>query len=280
MELTSVSKMKRAVSSAISARLYAAESINVLATLSREETQKHKLLKHGKNDKNLIVVISSNKGLCGSYNTYVAREVDRFINRVESKHGSTCEFIAIGKHSETIIRRLNKSLIASFVDFSESITLADIGGVSEIIHERFGSGEYFNVVVIFTNFITTLSNEVIARQILPVHAKNLENLLADIAYDEMMDIEYSDDTFTVLEPNKVEVLDKVLHDLTNVQLYHTIIESLASEHSSRMVAMKNASENAQRLKDELQLSFNRARQAGITREISEIASGADALKEN
>lgn len=272
MELVSVSKMKRSIERVENTRPYAREALAILRQISADSKRSHQLLEHGDNAKNLIVLFSSNRGLCGSYNAKVAKSTASFVNRVK-KHNANVEFVTIGRYAEATAKRLGHDIKASFVNFDQNPQLSEAQVLKETVFELFKSGEYYNVVVIYTDFISTLTSQVVARQILPVKPDNIVNLLdsKDDLDDENPKVE------SIFEPSEEEVLNYVLESLTLSQLFHAMTESSASEHSSRMVAMKNASENADKLADSLTLTYNRARQAGITQEISEIASGAEAL---
>ncbi len=280
MELVSVSKMQKSVAQLEKTRPYAAEALSILATISDDDKREHQLLTHGDNAKNLVLLISSNRGLCGSYNARIAKAATEYVNRAENKHGSTVEFVCVGKYAETAVRRLRREIKASFQDFDESSTYADTIAIASVIHELFETGDYWNVVIIYSNFVSTLVSTPVARQLLPVMTSNVENILAEKTessrsiVDEVVTNNISELQF---EPAEDQVLDFVLRRLTDAQIYHGLRESLASEHSSRMIAMKNATENSNKLADELKLTYNRARQASITQEISEIASGAEAL---
>lgn len=273
MELVSVSKMKRAVERVEKTRPYAREALSVLRNISSDSKRSHELLDHGDNGKNLIVLFSSNRGLCGSYNARVAKATAQFARRVK-KHNSLIEFITVGKYAETAARRLGYDIKASFINFDQNAQVNEARILADTIFELYKTGEYFNVVIIYTNFISTLSSTVLAKQLLPIKPTNILNLLEHTSGSINNEFKKVDSVF---EPSEPEVLDYVLDSLTVSQLFHAMTESSASEHSSRMVAMKNATENADKLAGELTLTYNRARQAGITQEISEIASGAEAL---
>jgi F-type H+-transporting ATPase subunit gamma len=280
MELVSISKMKRAVDAAQATREYAARALQLLVNLSKNKYLKHPLLKHGKKDKNLFIILSSNKGLAGSFNVNIAKAASSFAGRVRAKREAHIDAVTIGKRAEKTANRLGFTIVGSFVDFKESIQVDDVFALSKLVLDEFNTGEYYNVVVIYANFISVLQNEVVVRQILPVKTENIFNMIKD-AGDREGSKEASVEAMDqyVFEPSEEEILNHVLIRLTESQLYQALQESSASEHSSRMVAMKNATENAKRLVDSLTLSYNQARQAGITREIAEIASGAEALSQ-
>lgn len=276
MELVSVSKMKKSVQQVEAARPFASEALKILRTISRDSKRTHPLLAHGDNAKNLVIVISSNRGLCGSYNARVAKAVTEYVHRSESKHNSKVEFICVGRYAETAARRLRRNIVASFQEFNENTKYEDTLVLANIVHELYLSGNYWNVVIIYTNFISTLTSKAIVKQILPVKPTNILDMLEEES-SEVSSLEFSTKADIDFEPSEAEVLEFVLRRLTDSQIFHALAESLASEHSSRVVAMKNATENANKLADELKLTYNRARQASITQEISEIASGAEAF---
>lgn len=278
MELVSVSKMKKATEAALSTRPYANKALEILVNISRQRALKHPLFVHGNDKRNLVVIVSSNKGLCGNYNTNVFKAVKTFISRVQNKHEAEIDFITVGKRSEKIAQKMGGTIVASFIDLPEEVRLDSVSPLVRVVREEFESGKYYNVVVIYTNYISALSNEALARQVLPVKVENVINMIDESGKTIPGSHEPSSDFSNyIFEPDEEEVVDQALKSLTEIQIFQTVLESRASEHSARMMAMKNATENADRLRDDLVLSFNRARQAGITREISEISSGAEAL---
>lgn len=278
MELVSASKMNKAVEAALATREYARRSLEILTHLSEEETLRHEYMVPGDERRNLLVPISSNKGLCGSYNINVEKAGRHFRDRVLAKREADFDFVTVGKYSESMARKMGGDIKASFVDIPEVISFDDIRSIAHVLTEEFLTGKYYNVVLIYTNYESALSQTPIARQLLPIREDILRNMLKeldDTAHNGGNGRE--DMALYLLEPDEEAILKEVLPRLTEVALYQALLEARASEHSARMVAMKNATENAEEMVDELTLSYNRARQAAITREISEIAAGADAL---
>jgi F-type H+-transporting ATPase subunit gamma len=280
MELVSVSKMKRATSGALSARAYTSRALSLLAGLSRLDTPAgEKLLNHGSRDRNLIVIVSSNKGLCGSYNVNVERATRNFIKRIRAKHETDIDVVCVGKKAERIASVLQLNIIASFVEFSEAISIDEAYILSILLHEEFMKGAYYNVVLVYTEYESALSNHVVVRQLYPFKPENLANMIDEewktvLARQSQKDASLEN---YITEPAPDELRRKIIVRLAHTQIYQALLEANASEHSARMFAMKNATDNAKQLADKLTLSFNQARQASITRELSEIAAGADAL---
>lgn len=277
MELVSVSKMKKATESALASRPYAERSLEILTNVSKQRNLNHRLFSHGDAKRNLVVLFSSNKGLCGSYNVNIAKGAKIFLDRVHAKYETEIDFVTVGRRSEKVARKLGGNIIASYIELPEEIHMEDALPLVRLLVDEFETGKYHNIVMVYTNFISALSNEVLARQVLPVTIENVRNMMEDAGGKGQKGEEPADFSNYLFEPSDDEVVDRVLRDLVEVLVYQGLLEARASEHSSRMVAMKNATENAEKLSDELTLTFNRARQATITREISEIASGAEAL---
>lgn len=277
MELVSVSKMKKAVDQTLGTRHFATKALEILIGLSKERALKHDLLKEGEGDKVLLVMISSNKGLCGSFNVNIAKKVNESVEKFggAAKHA----FITIGKNSERHSRRLGTEVVGSFIDIPENPSPEDVRGLVRLVLDEYKTGRYNKVMIAYGHYVSALVNRPVVRQLLPITQEGIERMITELdEIDESVtDISASKVSNHIFEPGEEELLDAVLPRLTEVRVYQAVLESYASEHSSRMFAMKNATENADKLADTLKLSYNRARQEGITNEISEIASGAEAL---
>lgn len=279
MELVSVSKMKRSTDAVVKTREYAQRAINLLTSLESFPDPSDALFKNGSNDRNLIVIIASNKGLCGSYNVNIDKSVRRFVARIRTKHTSEIDAVCVGKRAEKIARMNNLTSIASFVEFGDEINSEESHSLATFLHKEFQTGKYYNIVIVYTEYESALSNHVEIRQLYPIKQENVINMMQESWRDMKETLPSSDERFDGyrVEPSVEEVKRSILLRLVHVQLYQSLLEASASEHSSRMFSMKNATDNSKKFADELTLSYNQARQAGITRELSEIASGSDAL---
>ncbi len=276
MELVAASKMKRAVNATLSSRLYANYSWDLLTSLSGKlEEITHPFftgttgdLPAGEARKSLIVLITSNRGLCGSYNSQAIKKALSILKMTEN-----AEIISVGKKGDNAMRRVGQNIIASFVEIPDNATLSDIRPLSEIITRKYKEGLYNNVKVIYTDFISALTQKANARQLLPISKEELKEMIESLA--EEKDKEKLKDTSVpyIFEGDTNKLVEMLAEKLVRMQIYQMILESSASEQSSRMVAMKNASEAAGEMIDDLTLVFNKARQAGITQEISEISAG-------
>lgn len=282
MELLSVTKMKTATKRVTASREYAQRARELILAIANNETILHPLVKQGEGNKTLAILVSSNKGLCGAFNANVAKRAREFVNETETDKiapaGGGVDFVAVGKYSAKEARRMDREFIATFNDYAEDVTVQDIRPLAHLLIEKFKEGEYSDVVVIYTHFVSALSYKPLVRRLLPIDPYHVGDTIdSSEQKNGEPEIEISPLTQYMFEPSEDELLDLVLPRLTEVRLYQAMLESQASEHSARMFAMKNATENAEEMKDELTLSYNRARQAQVTSEIAEISSAADAL---
>jgi F-type H+-transporting ATPase subunit gamma len=278
MEMVSASKMRKSTGKAVNTRTYAELALELLVNIAKEKRLAHPLIKGNSSPRALLVVIASSKGLCGAYNINVLKAANKFI---KNKDQSDFDFVTVGKYAERLAKKSQSKIIGSFINFSDDLTIEEINGLNNLILTEFLAKKYGRVYLVYTNFISAISYKNKVRQLLPIKAENIQDMLEETGAEKEKTTNHGHDTRSLsnylLEPNKTLLLEKVLPGLTKVQLYQALLESSASEHSARMLAMRNASENAEEMVQELTLSFNQARQAGITQEISEIAAGAEAL---
>lgn len=266
MELVSASKMKRAINSALGSRAYANYSWEVLESLAEfvSETQ-NPLLAKRESGKTLIVFITSNRGLCGGYNSQVTRKV---IATLRETKETTTEFISVGKKGEGSLKRMGQTVIASFNELPDSPKLADIYPIANFVIDLYKKGDYKEIRVAYTDFVSALSQVPHVRTILPVSKKAIESEIAEAKASAP----HAPTNYT-FEPDYETLMSLILEKVARMRVYQMILESSASEHSARMIAMKNASDAAGEMIDDLTLAFNKARQANITQEISEISAG-------
>lgn len=281
MEMVAASKMRRAVERSLASREYAEKALELLVHISQNKLISHPLLEHPREkDSTLLLIIASNKGLCGSYNVNVFKEVKQYVDN--HKDIEKIEAVCVGRYAERYAKKLQLPVVGSFVELPDNFTPEDIGGLTKLIVDEFLQGKYYRIRIVYTNFISAMSNEILIRSVLPVKEENIRKSITFAGHnsgDTEVEEERSKHTLMSLyqfEPSEEATLNQVLPILTEVQIYQGLLESAASEHSARMIAMKNASESAQEMIEELTLTFNKARQASITQEIVEIATGAQA----
>lgn len=273
MEMVAASKMRKAVDSSLSSRAYALSALEILVHLSRQKNVEHPLISPRHEGKTLVVIVASNKGLAGAYNVNISRRVHAF---VANKKREDIDAICIGKQAEKIARRNGISVVASFTEFKDFADMDDVATVVTVIHDLFEKDEtYAKVHIAYTQFIKALTYGPKLKPLLPIQAESLYMMITDEDTPEAMS-DGNDRALHLFEPSEEEVLDTVIPQLLRAVIYQVMLDAYASEHSSRMVAMQNATESAGEMQDDLTISYNKARQAAITQEIAEISAGANA----
>lgn len=285
MEMISISKMRKAVDKALTSRTYSHYALELLINLSKDKNVSNHLMMPGKGDKELIIVVAGNKGLCGGYHTNIFKALSAYL-RTGDNANKKIKTITIGKYAEKICKKLNLENFASFINFSEYSTIEQTKELSDLLVGEFKKGDYRSVKLLFTEFLKSTTYKPVLREIFPISAGTIENIL-DVSQAEALsgeeivskptNFDFTDYKF---EPNLNAILENILPGLVDVVIYQTLAEAFASEHSARMFAMKNAGDSATTILDELTLSYNHARQDSITRELSEIVAGAEALNVN
>lgn len=257
MELVSVVKMQKAVSRNLSSRKYTDAGTTLLTQVCYGvDPTTHPLLASRASAKKLVIVITSDRGLCGALNTRVIKEA------LLQAEGAETDFIAIGKKSRDYLLNHKYSLIASYLAFGDQLRFERIQPIVQQITSEYLADHYGQVVVVYTHFESSLSQVAKVSQLLPFETNDCG----------------TDSDSIIFDPSKSELVSHIVPRMMETQLWQYILESAASEHSARMVAMKNANENAEDLIFDLTLSFNQTRQAGITREIAEISAGKMTLE--
>lgn len=270
MEMISVSKMKKSIEKRNGSLLFATESFTLLENLSKHRGVSHPYLEEGNGDKILMLVIASNKGLCGGYNMNVSKKVSGFVS---ANKNTDIDVVAVGRQAQKIATRNKLQLVASFDDFSDYYKADEVRSLLHVLFEKFDSGDYKEIRVVYTEFFSSISFEAKIQSLIPLSIEQTRSMIKEEAGEK------KDENFALytLEPNEQEVLNTVVPAVLMTVLYQYLLEGLASEHSSRVTAMRNASDNAEELGEELRVNFNRARQAAITQEIAEIVGGSSAV---
>ncbi len=291
MELVSAAKMRKAIQASANTRMYSQLMRELLQHLAHIDEPNIPLLEIRKVEKVLAIIISSNRGLCGSFNSNVFKELgsalgnSKELSTLENRSGEKLEstdkveidIIGIGKKSASFARKFKHNLVAVFDNIKEKPAFEEILPISKIVIDGYITKKYDKVIIGFTNFKSSLNQIAEVRQLLPLSPKDLQPNLektTEVKSSKFQEVNIEEYIF---EPNLGEILETIVPKLIEVQLYQMILESAASEHSSRMIAMKNASDNAGDLIEDLTREYNKARQAAITQEIAEIAGGAAAL---
>jgi len=295
MEMVSAAKMRKAISSVLQLRPYAHAAWNVLTNLSQAFEHYQKGLLEVREVKSVLaIIITSNRGLCGSFNSQLIKKVkeeirnpDKLkINRIGVKkiqsnvanENLKIDFVTIGKKGERFLRKMGKEIVATFPELTYLPKIEDVAPLAKIVIQDYLEKKYEKVVIIYTDYVSAIRQETKIRQILPISKIDIEKQIAEM---DVLGKEYGLDNREIeylVEPSPEEVLEFILPRLIEVQIYHAILESNASKESSRMMAMKNATEAAGEMAEDLTFVYNQIRQMKITQEIAEISAGRAALE--
>lgn len=280
MEAVSAVKMRKAQEKALSGRPYAEAALRILENVSASDDVKHHhfFSESKKSTRDCIIVVTSDKGLAGSLNSAVLKEA--YI-RIEQSGKDSVDLVCFGKKAYEHFLRRDFSIARHYLGIGETVNITDMEEVVSFLSDAYTAGSYRNVFVVYQNFISTFEQRPLQRKILPVSTDEIRHMIQDIEPDHG---KYSGNstkeahpTYT-LEENAEELLNTLLRTLVEIMLYHALLESQASEHSARMVAMKNATDKAKEVTRSLTLLFNKERQSVITAEVSEISGGIEAMK--
>ena len=267
MQMVASSKMRKAQLAALAGRPFAILMNRVLVGVGKgSQDFAHPLMEQRAVRKRAVLVVSTDKGLCGALNANLTREVVKF-----DKDNTV--FVTAGRKGSQFIARTKRKLAAEFT-YKDTPAVAEARAISKTLQEMFLKGEVDCVDVLFTRFVNTLTQKVDMRRLLPV--SELKNLLLEAAGDQAAATEGAGLQY-LFEPNAEQVLSGILPIYVNFVVYQVLVEAKASEHSSRMVAMKNATDNAMQLIKDLTLEYNKLRQANITKELLEITTAQMAL---
>lgn len=280
MELVAASKMKRAIAKVLASRLYANYSWELLTSLSEKLDNISSPFFVGHDDeflkqekrKTLFVLITSNGGLCGAYNSQIIKKT---ILSVKEININDLDVITVGKKGDHAVRRMGLNVVVSFLELPDNSSIGDVLPLAKMIIDEFRLGKYEKIHIAYTDFISALNMKANVRQILPIKKHDILDLIEEMSGHktiEEIDIVKKHNPY-IFEGEMNTIIESLAEKLVRMQIFHMILESNASEQSSRMMAMKNASEAAGEMIDDLTLVFNKARQSGITQEISEISAG-------
>jgi F-type H+-transporting ATPase subunit gamma len=266
MEMVAASKMRKAQERMRAARPYADRIRNIAAHLSQANPEyKHPFLTKRDGMKAVgVVVVTTDKGLCGGLNTNVLRSVtNKYREWQDAK--VTINATAIGNKGFGFLNRIGAKVVSHVTQLGDTPHLERLIGAVKVQLDAFANGEVDAVFLAYTRFVNTMKQETIVEQLLPLTPEKLGTPSRDFAWDY------------IYEPDAQVVLDELMTRYIESLIYQAVAENMASEHSARMVAMKSASDNAKEVIADLQLTYNKARQAAITKELSEIVSGAAAV---
>ena len=259
MQFVAASKLKRAQDATLSSRPYSEKLDEVIADLAAVlDAETHPLLARRDEGKRLFVVVTTDRGLAGPLNTNTVR----FALKEILEHPGDVAVVTVGRKGRDALRRARVPIVAHFAGFGDRPSFADVTPLTRLISDDFLAGTYAQIDLVYPRFVSTLVQRPDLDQLLPIRPSADTHGIPGNQF--------------IFEPNPASVLRQLLPRYVATRVYQAILETTASEMSSKMVAMKNATENAEELIEDLTLSYNKVRQANITREMIEIASGAQA----
>ncbi|MGD2159430.1 MAG: ATP synthase F1 subunit gamma [Anaerolineales bacterium] len=272
LQAVSASKVQKAMQAMMKTRPYATKAWQVLTHVAAQPGREnlHPLLdKHEETKDILLILISGDRGLAGAYNTNVIRFA---LNNIKN-YDTPVHLITVGRKGRDIMIRRGQKIFAEFSDLPDTPTFADISAIGRLAVDEFLAGNTDEVYLVYTDYVNMVTQNPAIKKLLPLEVDAGEGRVEDFgpaAHD-------GPQASYIYEPGRDEILDEIVPRFTALQVYQAVLESQASEHAARMVAMKNATDNATDLSAALQLEYNKARQFAITSEMLDIAGGAEAL---
>ena len=278
MESVSAVKMRKSQERAFTSRPYVHSALRILHRLAdSRDGLSHKLSEKRETGKQLLVLVTSDKGLAGSVNSAVLKRAEE-----NFKNNPDTDVIAIGRKALEFAKREGKEVLAEYTNIDDNVQIDKVYEITQTIVDRFRDETYKSVAVIYQNFISTFEQVPVKRHVLPIDPDDIFDVMRGIKPKVG---KFSQDRLApeskvdyLIEPSTSEVLDVLIPQLVQVLIFHALLESKASEHSARMVAMKNATDKSKEIIKALTIKYNKARQAAITAEVSEITAGVEAMK--
>ena len=270
LQAVSASKVRKAIAALMGTRPYATKAWQVLTHVAGQpgrETLHPLLTARPDVKKTLVVVVSGDRGLAGAYNTNLIR----FVLRKFSNYPTPVSYVAVGRKGRDLLLRRHLNVIADFSNLPAAPTFADVSAIGRLAVDEFLSGNADEVSLVYTDFINMVRQDATSKKLLPLEVDTDQDRVENFESTRRVPAAYQ------YEPAEREILDEIVPRFTALQVYQAILESQASEHAARMVAMRNATDNAIELVSALSLQYNKVRQQTITSDMLDIAGGAEAL---
>jgi len=270
LQAVSASKVRKAIAALIGTRPYATKAWQVLTHVAGQpgrDTLHPLLTSRTSIKKTLVLVISGDRGLAGAYNTNLIR----FVLRKFSNYRTPVSYIAVGRKGRDLLVRRRLNVIADFSNLPAAPTFADVSAIGRLAVDEYLSGSADEVYLVYTDFINMGRQDPTIKKLLPLEVAVEQDRVENFEDSRHVSAAYQ------YEPDEREILDEIVPRFSALQVYQAILESLASEHAARMIAMRNATDNANELVSALELQYNKVRQQSITSDMLDIAGGAEAL---
>lgn len=280
MELVSAAKMKRAVNHALGMRSYASTALLILTHLAdKTHSELHPLLQVRETKRVLVVALSSDRGLCGSFNALLVKKLIEHEKDLRAQFpGVEIDYIGVGKRVQDFLTRTGRNMVAAFNNMTNRPSLNSTLPIGKIALDAYLDARYDRVILVYQHFVSALLQKPTNFQLLPFSRHTLTEMAKELNLFKHLSYGMEEEGQEYLfEPSPDVILASLLPQLTQMQIFQSVLETAASEHSARMVAMRSATDNATEVMSELTLHMNQVRQASITAEIAEISAGKAAL---
>jgi len=258
MKMVSAAKLKKAQDAIVAMRPYSNKLTEILKDLSSSIDSDNSFIQNRNSDKTLIVCITSNRGLCGGFNSNIIKEC---ISIADSQKNNTTAFLCIGKKGSDLLSK-HHNVVLTKNELYDDLSFENVKEIADLLIQKFVNQEFDKIKIIYNRFKNAATQIVTNEQFLPIVTEN--------------EHEQSNQDY-IFEPKQSEIVNELIPKSLRTQLFKALRDSYASEHGARMTAMHKATDNATELRDQLKLTYNKARQAAITNEILEIVGGAEAL---
>lgn len=294
MQMIATVKMRQAVSQSRQAMTFANETVTFLTRFAhyiKQNPMNHPYLKESSETKKVLgVVFAANRGMCGSFHSLLEKKIRQVVDnptefataggKGKAQSGPIdYAWIVIGRKGEQMVRRLGHPVIASFTKVSDQIEMSELDALFKTVKDAFATGEYQKVLIFYTEYISTSKQIPMMRQLLPISQDEVDKLVHDWQLNlNSFEPRDTNKTNYLIEPNRPLLIEMISLLLLKMILYHALVQTKASVESARMMAMKNATDAAEEMKEVLNLVYNQLRQSKITSEIAEISAGRAALE--
>lgn len=267
MKMVSAVKLRKAQMNIVNSRPYAKRMLSVIANIAASQSVKHPLLETNKDVKKvLLVVLTSDRGLCGSFNSSIQKFAEKYFIENKTRY-ETIDFFFIGRKASEYFKKHKVNNVQTMLNLSREISYDLAATTSQKLLEKFLDGNYDEIRLIYNEFKSAIAQNVVCETLLPI----------DVTKATMGDIQGGSSEY-IFEPKAFDIIEQLLYKHFSVHVFRCMSESIAAEHGARMTAMENATKNSDEMIRKMTIAYNKARQASITKELIEICSGAEALK--
>jgi F-type H+-transporting ATPase subunit gamma len=281
MELISTVKMKKAQESVVSLRPFALATLSILARVGHDEEAFGMFSRTPESRKELIILVASQKGLCGGYNVNAFKKATEYIrDDSDTPYTREYDYITVGKRARDFILRTGQSLAADFSDeMKDPLTPAESRRMIRFVLDAWKAGKYSKVSVVYNHYVSAITQLPTVKTLFPIRKDEISEFLTRVSGKDAYTIEEVDTDVTI-EPSAEMIIEYTIPMILDAIMHETLLEAKASEHAARMIAMKNAKDSANKKAAGLTLIYNKTRQSAITKEVSEIVSGVESMKDN